>query len=86
MRVEFGDMVHYSLDGFEGVLVCIGSPYYSPDGSVVVLADDKVHGMPINVVWCTVVGKYELDKTIALREKYIHNYGTNFLSERVDGR
>lgn len=89
-KIEFGDKVHYSITGYAGTLLCIGHPHYAPDGSVVVLADEKNIGMPINIKWCSLLSKGHVDEAGNLRGRYIDKVSRDFLvpvgpADKADG-
>lgn len=72
----FGNKVRYDLDGFSGEGIMIGFPVYSKDCSVLVLADDAFHGIPINMKWCKRLRRPDIEKAKRLRERYDSLYPT----------
>lgn len=82
--LEIGDRVRYSLDVNAGGGVVIGYPIFSKDRKIVVIADDKYHGMPINERWCMVSKTPDIEKAKRLRKRYVDLY-PGFLQEEDNG-
>lgn len=81
--MKIGDLVEYDLrashGGDLGQAYVIGHMAYAKDGSVVLLADEKGVGMPINVAHCKVLST---GHGIAerFRQRYVGLYGAKQLS------
>jgi hypothetical protein len=77
MTIQFGDVVHYELDGHSGLLQCIGRMSYNP--RVVLLATEQAHGMPINEAHCRALSRGDQEIAHGLRSRYTSLYGEHFL-------
>lgn len=71
---KFGDLVRYDLRASHGGDVeeafVIGEPFYSENGSHIVLADHLEVGMPINAGHCTLVSAGHTDQCQAFLDRW----------------
>lgn len=76
MKYEIGDKVSHYIPGHgvaPGESWVIGVPSFS-DGGHVMLADERAHGMPINICHCTKIGGGDPDSAHRWRARYLAMY------------
>jgi hypothetical protein len=84
MKLKIGDYVEYNIQGASiepGTGYVIGYTHYADN--IVVLADDRAEGMPINERWCTVISEGHVQKAFELRGRHQKKY-PNFLKAIIE--
>lgn len=75
---HIGDKVTYEIPGYhydkKRKFIVIGYPSYDVSKSVVVIADEMAHGMPILDMHCTLVETGFYDTAMRLRDRYNRIY------------